>query len=62
MDSIEYENILLAKVICCLHCFINNILDIRRQYNLTDQAFLALFLLRLFNPIKIFPGNRYRYS
>ena len=30
------------QVICCLHCFINNILDIRRQYNLTDLAFLGI--------------------
>ena len=27
------------QVICCLHCFINNLLDIRRQCNLTDLAF-----------------------
>ena len=30
------------QVICCLHCFINNILDIICQYNLTDLAFLGI--------------------
>ena len=51
-----------GNVICCLHCFINNILDIIRQYDLTDLAFLLrLFLLRLFNPIKISLGKRYSF-
>ena len=46
------------QVICCLHCFINNLLDIRRHCNLTDLAFPGIISSQIAQSYQDWTGKK----